>query len=93
MIEASRLIPFAGSCLGVGCHISGDEEPDLTPENAFISLQGTNRDGELYINRVVPEESPIYKEVRNGSMPPAGSLSHIEIEYILAWIEKGAVND
>jgi hypothetical protein len=83
---------FSSSCLGEGCH-AGDHEPNLTPGEAFSSLQKENSSGELFINLSVPDKSPIYLELQSGNMPPAGSLSRIEIEFIRAWIQKGAFND
>lgn len=83
---------FSASCMGEGCH-AGDHFPDLRPSKAWESLQGVNSSGELLVNLTIPAESPIYLEVKSGSMPPSGSLSKVEIEFIKAWIEKGAIND
>lgn len=83
---------FSNSCMGEGCH-AGDHFPDLRPSKAWESLQGVNSSGELLVNLTIPNESPIYIEVKSGSMPPTGSLSRIEIEFIKAWIEKGGFND
>jgi hypothetical protein len=83
---------FSGSCLGEGCH-SGDHAPNLMPENAYTSLLGSGEEGELFVNLTLPDESLIYRELKSGNMPPTGSLSRVEIEFIKAWITKGAFND
>lgn len=84
---------FSGSCLGEGCH-AGDHEPTLTLAEAYTSLtEGVHSSGKMLVNLTIPEESPLYNEVRSGNMPPTGALSRVEIEFIKAWIQKGALND
>ena len=95
------LVSFSGhivpiwdkACNNSGCHSSddGDPAPDLTAENAYDQLVGG------YVNTTVPEASIIYLRLIGNSagpiMPPGSRLSPTDIELVLAWINKGALND
>lgn len=70
------------------CH-AGNIAPDLTPDNAYNSLNNAT-----YINRETPEESLIY------TYPNPDTETHKQKEYnaaqaarILQWIEQGALNN
>ena len=89
----SNIVPiFERACDSPGCHDTGAVPPDLTAENAYDALLSGG-----YVNTTIPESSNLYLRVEGtsagGLMPPEGSLPQIEIEYILAWIKKGALND
>lgn len=84
---ATDVIPvFNESCNMAGCHATGAAEPDLTPANAFSSLQAGG-----YINTTDPESSLLYTSMATGSMKPFSTTSQTNL--ILAWIQKGALNN
>jgi hypothetical protein len=81
---------FETSCIGSGCHQDGGVEPDLTPSEAYESLQGLNHDGEPYINVGEPDESALMEELDTGEMPPGSNLPQVLIETIRTWMAEGA---
>ncbi|MFH1121173.1 MAG: hypothetical protein V1775_15245 [Bacteroidota bacterium] len=84
---ATDIMPvFNASCNMAGCHATGAAEPDLTPANAYSSLQ----DGG-YINTNDPASSLIYTAMATGSMKSYSTTSQVNL--ILAWIQKGALNN
>ena len=89
----SNVLPiFTRACDSPGCHNVGEVPPDLTAENAYDELVGGG-----YVNTTLPESSILYLRVTGNSagslMPPAGRLPQTDIDLILAWIKKGALND
>jgi hypothetical protein len=75
------LIPiFDNKC--VGCH-SGGIPPNLTADEAYESITDD------YINDV-PEESEIYTKLEEGHVT---SITDIELQQILIWIQQGANNN
>lgn len=71
------------------CHKTGGQKPDLTPANAYASVNSTR-----YINSSTPEESKIYK------YPHPDTSTHVTKKYnaaqaalVLAWIQQGAKNN
>lgn len=75
---------FASKC--TGCHNTGGQNPDLTPANAYNSLNSSR-----YVNTSAPETSLIYTK-------PSPSGSHIkyseaEAALVLTWITQGAQNN
>jgi hypothetical protein len=89
----SNVVPIlARACDSPGCHNTGDIPPDLTAENAYDELVGGG-----YVNTTLPTSSILYLRITGNSagalMPPAGRLPQSDIDIILAWIKKGALND
>jgi len=78
--EAEILPIFTASC--VRCHTTGKQNPDLTANNAYSSLNSTR-----YINLTTPESSLIYtKPTGNHS----ATYSDAEAAKVLLWINQGA---
>jgi len=77
---------FNESCNMSGCHATGAAEPDLSPANAYSSLV----DGG-FINTSDPASSLLYTSMATGSMKPFSTTSQTNL--ILAWIQKGALNN
>lgn len=74
------------NCNSTGCHDAAPaHNPSLVADKAYDALLNGN-----YVNSVVPESSPFYKEISAGNMPPSGELSSIDQKIILAWITEGA---
>lgn len=69
------------------CHYQGSAKGGYT----FDTYNGVLR----AVNKLKPESSAIYKEARDGDMPPRPNpqLSSAELNLILDWIKKGAPND
>ena len=89
----NHVVPiFERACDSPGCHFTGAVAPDLTAENAYDALVGGG-----YVNTTLPTSSILYLRVSGtsagGIMPPEGRLPQLEVDLILAWIEKGALND
>lgn len=89
----SSIVPiFEKSCNSTGCHNTGENFPDLTQENAYNQLVGGG-----YVNTTLPKSSSLYLRITGNSagplMPPQGRMSPTDIELIVAWINKGALND
>ena len=74
-------------CNKSGCHNSGGIQPDLTPNNAYISLTFFG-----YVDTDFPEESELYKVIL-----PTGSMAEFANDQdraiILKWIEQGALDN
>jgi formylglycine-generating enzyme required for sulfatase activity len=64
------------------CH-RGGSHIDLTSREFVFSHQ-------LVVPRQ-PAASPLYKSIKNGSMPPSGKLSDNDIQAISRWIQEGAI--
>jgi hypothetical protein len=87
------LIPlFNASCNMSGCHAKGGQKPDLTPDNAYTSLTNGG-----YIDVTNPENSSVYLWLtgkKGTPMPPGGPSNPSGInDYMLAWIQQGALNN
>lgn len=92
---SAHIVPiFNKACNNPGCHSSdeGDPVPDLTAENAYDQLLGGG-----YVNLTIPESSILYLRITGTSagplMPPGSRLTPTDIQLVLAWIKKGALND
>jgi hypothetical protein len=92
---SGHIVPiFDKACNNPGCHssVEGDPVPDLTAENAYDQLLGGG-----YVNLTIPESSILYLRIIGTSagplMPPGSKLTSTDIELVLAWINKGALND
>ena len=82
-----NIIPiFNTSCNKSGCHIKGGIPPDLTPENAYISLTFFG-----YVDVDAPEESILYEKISKGSMTKFATNQNREL--ILKWIQQGALDN
>ena len=94
---SAHIIPiFEGKSVGIDdlgkgtacikCH-NGATPPNLTAENAYIELTGSG-----YVVSNSPDESKLYNSINKG-----GSMNkytnEIDIEYIKAWIEQGALEN
>lgn len=81
---------FNQSCNSSGCHNAGGVSPDLTPANAYNSLNSGN-----YINVASPEDSELYRWMRGQRglpMPLSGPDANYNAT-VLAWIKQGALNN
>ena len=82
---SGEIVPvFSSKC--VSCHTTGNQMPDLSPENAYSSLN-TSR----YINTSDPASSLIYTKPS-----PTGNhvkYSEAEAALVLTWITQGAQNN
>lgn len=77
---------FNNGCNNPGCHTTGGLPPDLTPDNAYISLTFFG-----YVDVDFPEESILYKKITTGTMYEYATDQDRAI--ILKWIEKGALDN
>lgn len=77
---------FNDNCNNSGCHSTGGIPPDLTPDNAYISLTFFG-----YVDVDFPEESELYKKITIGSMEEYANDQDRAI--ILKWIEQGALDN
>ncbi len=89
----SNIIPiFERACDSPGCHDEGSVPPDLTADNAYNALLSGG-----YVNTTLPTSSILYLRVdgtsAGGLMPPEGRMPQGDVDLILAWIKKGALND
>lgn len=88
---SNDLIPiFQQSCALSDCHVSGAQEPDLTPAAAYNSLISNN-----LINVQDPASSELYQWLignREQPMPLSGIDPQIAA-LVLAWIQQGAQNN
>ncbi|MCO6493176.1 MAG: hypothetical protein J5I98_32450 [Phaeodactylibacter sp.] len=78
---------FNESCNSSGCHNTGGEPPDLTPENAYEALFAGN-----YIDTLAPENSELIQWMlgnRNLDMPLSGPNDEYN-KQVLTWITQGA---
>jgi predicted small secreted protein len=87
---SSDVVPiFQKNCNNSGCHDQiPSAKPSLAGDKAYNALlQGG------YVNTIAPNQSKLYSSITDGSMPPSGSLSSLDIKIILAWINEGAKNN
>ena len=82
-----NIIPiFEANCNSSTCHSTGAVPPDLTPDNAWISLTFFG-----YVDTEDPESSTLYREINGGSMEQFTSAEDRAL--ILKWIEDGALDN
>jgi hypothetical protein len=88
---STHVLPILNiNCNNAGCHNQGGIPPDLSAERAHGNLLYG------YVNTTIPKKSILYERIMGTSgsiMPTQGRMSERNIEIILAWIEKGALND
>lgn len=82
---STQIVPiFSAKC--TACHYTGNQMPDLTPDNAYNSLNSSR-----YVNTSAPETSLIYTKPH-----PSGNhmkYSEAEAALVLTWITQGAQNN
>ncbi|MDX8340192.1 hypothetical protein SLH46_13415 [Draconibacterium sp. IB214405] len=82
---STEIVPiFSSKC--VACHYAGNQMPDLSPENAYSSINSSR-----YVNTSDPASSLIYTKPS-----PTGShvkYSEAEAALVLTWITQGAQNN
>ena len=81
---------FNQGCNISGCHNQGGISPDLSPNNAYNSLQLGS-----YLNVSSPADSELYQWMRGNratDMPISGPNQENNA-IILAWITQGALNN
>jgi len=84
---STDIVPiFNASCNMSGCHSAGAIAPELTAANAYGNLFQLN-----LINTADPQSSELYKLITTGSMK--SFATNAQAQLILAWIEKGALNN
>lgn len=77
---------FTNTCAQSGCHSANGIPPNLSVDNAYISLTFFG-----YVNINDPENSIIYQKITNGSMKTYADDQDRAI--ILKWIEQGALDN
>ena len=77
---------FINTCAQSGCHASNGIPPNLSPDNAYISLTFFG-----YVDLGTPENSKIYQKITTGSMKNFATDQDRAI--ILRWIEQGALDN
>lgn len=81
---STEIVPiFTSKC--VRCHTTGKQNPDLTADNAYSSINSTR-----YINTGTPESSLIYKKPTGNH---SATYSDAEAAKVLLWINQGAKNN
>ncbi len=90
---SKQMVPiFTASCSISGCHSKGGLKPDLSAENAYISLTVGN-----YYNVSDPANSVIYLWLtgkKTPAMPLGAANNPSNINGLtLAWIKQGAKNN
>ena len=81
---------FEKNCSISGCHAAGGIAPDLSSENAYLSLTSGG-----FVEIDNPENSRLYGFV-SGKLTPAMPISGADpviAAKILAWIQQGAQNN
>ncbi|MEO6132323.1 MAG: hypothetical protein ABIQ02_10780 [Saprospiraceae bacterium] len=92
--SADVLPIFRSSCSTVSCHSGVEPTGNLNLENG-VAYEQLTRVGSGYINTDFPNHSKLYTQLNSLAlpMPPAGKLDQCSIDYILKWIEQGALNN
>lgn len=84
---SANIIPiFNTSCNQSGCHNKGGIPPDLSPQNAYVSLTFFG-----YVDIDAPEESILYEKIATGSMAKFATVQDREL--IRKWIQQGALDN
>ena len=85
---SENLIPyFETSCATSGCHDTGGIRPDLTEDNAYVSLMAGG-----YVDVDNPDQSLLYTKIDVGGSMEKFSTPR-DTEMVLKWIEQGAENN
>ncbi len=89
---------FTKSCPLSGCH-GGTQKPNLTAGQSYGNLVNVASIGNASLMRVKPFESDnsyLIRKLRGQGtsvMPPSGQLKAAIIDSVVAWIDKGALNN
>jgi hypothetical protein len=87
----NNIIPFfEADCAKSGCHVTGSLPPDLTAENAYVSLTVY---GYVELDTSKAEESIIYKKITNGGSMEKYVNDPNQSELLLKWIKQGSKNN
>ena len=82
-----NIIPiFNAKCNTPGCHATGSQSPDLSPQKAYNSLIFYG-----FVDTDTPASSIIYQKISTGSMQ--GNASQNDRDLILKWIQQGALDN
>lgn len=87
VLFSENIIPiFNASCNASGCHNKGGIPPNLSPEDAYVSLTFFG-----YVDVDDPEASILYEEITTGSMK--NNATDQDRALILEWIKQGALDN
>lgn len=82
----NEILPMITSnCAQAGCHDNITQAEGIVL-NSYSNIMRTVRAGNA-------SNSKLYKEIINGNMPPAGSMTQEQIDKIKKWINQGAKNN
>lgn len=82
----NEILPMITSnCAQAGCHDNITRAEGLVL-NSYSGIKSQVRPGN-------PNYSKLYREIINGNMPPAGSMTQEQMDKIKKWIEQGALNN
>lgn len=82
---ATQIVPIFSNC--TACHKTGSRSPDLTPANAYASINVPK-----YINATTPEQSLIYTMPTPSGVHPK-KYTQAQAALLLLWIQQGAKNN
>jgi len=77
---------FENNCAKAGCHVSGGIPPNLSADQAFVSLTFFG-----YVDTTTPENSKLYQKITFGTMK--ANATDQDRAIILKWIEQGALDN
>ena len=89
---------FTPTCAKSGCH-AGSQSPDLSAGKAYGNLYNVTSSENQSLLRVKPFDSNnslLVRKLRGQGtsvMPPTGQLSAAVIDSVVAWIDRGALNN
>jgi len=89
---------FTPTCAKSGCH-AGWQSPDLSAGKAYGNLYNVTSSEDQSLLRVKPFDSNnslLVRKLRGQGtsvMPPTGQLSAAVIDSVVAWIDRGALNN
>lgn len=82
----NEILPMITSnCAQAGCHDNITQAEGIVL-NSYSNIMRTVRAGNA-------SNSKLYKEIINGNMPPAGSMTQDQMDKIKKWINQGAKNN
>lgn len=84
---SDAIVPIFGTKC-TSCHSTGNQLPDLTPDNAYSSVNSSR-----YINKGTPGESLIYTRALPANTDSHPKYSEAEAAKVLTWITQGAKNN
>jgi hypothetical protein len=82
----NEILPMITSnCAQAGCHDNITKAEGIVL-NSYASIRSQVKPGKAI-------DSKLYKEIINGNMPPAGSMTQDQMDKIKKWINQGAKNN